>query len=63
MNKKTKTFVEYILIITLITIFSIFIIKMFGGYLTDFVTKASCKAVDKVYKDGIKPGEGTCVNN
>lgn len=29
--------------------------------MTDAVTKSSCELVDKVYKEGKNPGEGSCV--
>lgn len=61
-DNKGQALIEYILIITLITILAISLIKIFGGYLTDAVTKSSCSLVDKVYKEGKNPGEGTCVN-
>lgn len=59
---KGQALVEYILIITLITILAISLIKILGGYVTDAVTKSSCDLVDKVYKEGKNPGEGTCVD-
>lgn len=61
-NNKGQALVEYILIITLITILAISLIKILGGYVTDAVTKSSCDLVDKVYKEGKNPGEGTCVD-
>lgn len=61
-DNKGQALIEYILIITLITILAISLIKIFGGYLTDAVTKSSCNLVDKVYKEGKNPGEGSCVD-
>lgn len=61
-NNKGQALVEYILIITLITVLAIGLIKILGGYITDAVTKSSCDLVDKVYKEGEKPGEGKCVD-
>lgn len=61
-DNKGQVLIEYILIITLITILSVSLIKIFGGYLTDAVTKSSCELVDKVYKEGKKVGEGKCVD-
>lgn len=61
-DSKGQALLEYILIITLITILAISLIKILGGYITDAVTKSSCNLVDKEYKEGKNPGEGTCVN-
>ena len=43
-----------------IIVIVISVVKMFGGYLQDAMTKASCAIVDKVYVEGENPGEGTC---
>lgn len=61
-NNKGQALIEYILIITLITILAISLIKILGGYVTDAVTKSSCNLVDKVYKEGKNPGEGICTD-
>lgn len=61
-ENKGQALIEYILIITLITILTISLIKILGGYVTDAVTKSSCNLVDKVYKEGKNKGEGTCVD-
>ena len=42
MNKKGQALVEYILIIALMSIIIISLVKYFGGYLIDSVTKTSC---------------------
>ena len=62
LNNKGQTLVEYVLIISLITVVAIAVVKIFGGYLKDAMTKSSCSRVDKVYVEGAKPGEGTCVD-
>ena len=62
MNNKGQAWVEYILIIAVISVVVVSIVKLLGGYLQDSMTKSSCALVDKVYVEGSKPGEGTCVD-
>ena len=62
MNSKGQALVEYILIIAVISVVVVSIVKLLGGYLQDSMTKSSCALVDKVYVEGSKPGEGTCVD-
>lgn len=62
MNQKGQALVEYLLIIAVISVVVISIVKLFGGYLQDSMTKSSCQIMDKVYVEGEKPGEGTCVD-
>ena len=62
MNNKGQALVEYILIIAVISVVVVSIVKLLGGYLQDSMTKSSCSLVDKVYVEGSKPGEGTCVD-
>lgn len=59
-NNKGQALVEYLLIIAVISVIVISIVKMFGGYLQDAMTKVSCSIVDKVYVEGENPGEATC---
>ena len=61
-NNKGQALVEYILIIAVISVVVVSIVKLLGGYLQDSMTKSSCALVDKVYVEGSKPGEGTCVD-
>ena len=42
LNRKGQTLVEYVLIISLITVVAIGLVKIFGGYLQDAVTKMGC---------------------
>ena len=42
LNRKGQTLVEYVLIISLITVIAIGAVKAFGGYLQDAVTKMGC---------------------
>ena len=62
MNRKGQALVEYLLIIAVISVVVVSIVKLLGGYLQDSMTKSSCALVDKVYVEGSKPGEGTCVD-
>ncbi len=61
MNRKGQALVEYLLIIAVISVIVVSLVKLLGGYLQDSITKSSCSLVDKVYVEGDKPGEGTCV--
>ena len=61
-NNKGQALVEYILIISVISVVIVSIVKLLGGYLQDAMTKSSCTLIDKVYVEGEKPGEGRCVD-
>ncbi len=60
MNKKGQTLVEYILIVSLVAVLAIALVKIFGGYLKDTVTKTSCEMMGKTYVEGTKVGEAYC---
>ncbi len=62
MNKKGQALVEYLLIIAVISVLIVSVLKMFGGYIQDSMTKTACALTDKVYVEGDKPGEGKCVS-
>lgn len=62
MNRRGQALVEYLLIIAVISVVVVTVVKLLGGYLQDAMTKSSCQLVDKVYVEGSKPGEGTCVD-
>ena len=47
LNRKGQTLVEYVLIISLITVLAIAAVKIFGGYLQDAVTKIGCSISGK----------------
>lgn len=55
-----QALVEYVLIIALVTVIAVSLIKVFGGYLKDSITKTSCELVGETYKKGTNPGEGRC---
>lgn len=59
-NKKGQALVEYVLIIALVSVVIIGLVKIFGGYLKDSMTKTSCGLVGKEYHEGEKAGEGYC---
>lgn len=61
-NNSGQALVEYLLIIAVISVVVVSVVKLLGGYLQDAMTKSSCSLVDKVYVEGAKPGEGTCVD-
>ncbi len=60
LNNKGQTLVEYVLIISLITVVAIAVVKIFGGYLKDAVTKMSCEMMGKDYVEAEKIGEAYC---
>ncbi len=60
LNNKGQTLVEYVLIISLITVVAIAVVKIFGGYLKDAVTKMSCEMMGKEYVEAEKIGEAYC---
>ena len=59
-NNNGQALVEYVLIIALVTVIAVSLIKVFGGYLKDSITKTSCELVGEKYQKGANPGEGTC---
>ena len=63
LNKKGQTLVEYVLIISLITVLAIAVVRFFGGYLQDAVTKMGCNISGKDYVEGEKVGEGYCAGD
>jgi pilus assembly protein Flp/PilA len=60
MNRRGQTLVEYILIVSLVAVLAIALVKIFGGYLKDTVTKTSCEMMGKTYVEGAKVGEAYC---
>lgn len=62
LNNRGQALVEYLLIIAVISVVVVSVVKLLGGYLQDSMTKSSCSLVDKVYVEGSKPGQGTCVD-
>ena len=60
LNNKGQALVEYVLIIALVTVIAVSLIRIFGGYLKDSITKTSCELVGETYQEGSEPREGTC---
>ena len=61
LSRKGQALIEYVLIVALITVIVISVVKIFGGYLKDSITKSACSLVDKEYVEGKNPGEGECI--
>ena len=59
-NNKGQTLVEYVLIISLIAVVALAVVRIFGGYLKDRVTKMGCEIMGKNYVEAEKIGEGYC---
>lgn len=60
MNNKGQALVEYLLIIAVISVVIISVVKLFGGYLKDSMTKSSCGLTGQNYVEGNSPGDGYC---
>lgn len=63
LNRKGQTLVEYVLIISLVTVIAIAAVRIFGGYLKDSVTKMSCSMIGKEYVESKTIGEGYCAGD
>ena len=60
LNSKGQTLVEYVLIISLIAVVAVAVVRIFGGYLKDSVTKMGCEMMGKDFVEAEKIGEGYC---
>lgn len=60
LNNKGQALVEYLLIIAVISVVVVSVVKTFGGYLQDSMTKSACTMSDRTYVPGTNPGEGYC---
>ena len=60
LNNKGQTLVEYVLIISLITVVAIAVVKIIGGYLKDSHTKMRTEMMGKKIVEAEKIGEGYC---
>lgn len=60
LNSKGQALVEYLLIIAVISVIVVSVVKTFGGYLQDSMTKSACNMTDREYIAGEHPGEGYC---
>ena len=52
LNNKGQTLVEYVLIISLITVVAIAAVKILGGRLKDKITEVGCEISGKAYFSG-----------
>lgn len=59
-NNKGQTLVEYVLIVSLVAVIVIAIVKIFGGYLNDAMTRTGCELTNKEFVEGTTPGTGEC---
>lgn len=60
LNDKGQALVEYLLIVAVISVVVISVVKLFGGYLQDAMTKSSCQLTGQTYVEGSSPGKGYC---
>lgn len=63
LNRKGQTLVEYVLIISLVTVVAIAAVRIFGGYLKDSITKMSCTMIGKEYVETNVVGEAYCAGD
>ena len=63
LNRKGQTLVEYVLIISLVTVVAIAAVRIFGGYLKDSITKMSCSMIGKEYVEAKTVGEAYCAGD
>lgn len=60
LNRNGQTLVEYVLIISLVTVVAIASVRIFGGYLKDSITKMSCQMIGKKYVESKTVGKAYC---
>ena len=60
MKSKGQALVEYVLIITIISVIAIIVAGVFGSQIKDKVTEISCSLTDKTYVSGKEVGQGKC---
>ena len=60
LNNKGQALVEYLLIIAVISVIVVSVVRTFGGYLQDSMTKSACTMTGREYIPGANPGEGYC---
>lgn len=62
MKENGWTLRDNIFLIGLVSVVTLSVTNLFSGYIQDGITKDSCNMVDKVYVEGLKPGQSICVN-
>lgn len=62
MKENGWTLRDNIFLIGLVSVVTLSVTNLFSGYIRDGITKDSCNMVDKVYVEGLKPGQSICVN-
>ena len=63
LNRKGQTLVEYVLIVSLVTVIAIAGVKVLGGYLKDSITKMSCQMIGKEYVESKTVGGAYCAGD
>lgn len=63
LNRKGQTLVEYVLIISLVTVIAIASVRILGGVIKDKITETTCSLVGKEYVEGQNSGQGHCADN
>ena len=53
--------IRNVLFITLVASIFLLIAVNVGAYVSDYLTKTSCNAIDETYVEGKYPGDGMCV--
>lgn len=52
---------RFIFLILIISILAISLVRYYGGYFKDAITKATCPLTHSEYEDGDSSGEGKCI--
>ncbi len=60
-KKDINDLLKDVMFITLFAMIFFLFVGKFGGYISDFITKKSCTAIDETYVSGKNPGDGMCV--
>ena len=55
--------IRNVLFITLVASIFLLIAVNVGAYVSDYLTKTSCNAIDETYVEGKYPGSGVCVKS
>lgn len=55
--------IRNVIFITLVASVFLLIAVNIGAYVSDYLTKSSCSAIDETYIEGKYPGSGTCIKS